>query len=52
MKSLRVNCGYFFGGDKGGQHMKFHFECVNTVKAGSVDNGVFIKRRPKTKDRR
>ena len=27
-----------FGGDKGGQHMKFHVECLNTSKAGSVDN--------------
>ena len=27
-----------FAGDKGGQHMKFHFECINTLKAGSVDN--------------
>ena len=27
-----------FAGDKGGQHMKFHLEVVNSLKAGSVDN--------------
>ncbi len=26
------------GGDKGGHHMKFHVECINTTKVGSVDN--------------
>ena len=28
----------WFAGDKGGQHMKFHLEVVNSLKAGSVDN--------------
>ena len=27
-----------FGGDKGGQHMKFHIEVINSLKSGSVDN--------------
>ena len=27
-----------FSGDKGGQHMKYHVEVVNSLKAGSVDN--------------
>jgi hypothetical protein len=27
-----------FSGDKGGGHMKFHVECLNSVNAGSVDN--------------
>ena len=27
-----------FGGDKGGQHMKFHVEILNSVNVGSVDN--------------
>ena len=27
-----------FGGDKGGKHMKFHFEVVNSFRTGSVFN--------------
>ena len=27
-----------FSGDKGGQHMKYHMEVVNSLKAGFVDN--------------
>ena len=27
-----------FAGDKGGNHMKFHFECINSSRIGSVDN--------------
>ena len=27
-----------FAGDKGGQHMKFHVEILNSVNVGSVDN--------------
>ena len=27
-----------FSGDKGGKHMKFHFEVINCINAGSVYN--------------
>ena len=32
------NLWLLFSGDKGGKHMKFHFEVINCSNAGSVYN--------------
>ena len=36
LDDFRNEIWILFGGDKGGKHMKFHFEVINTNSSGSV----------------